>query len=216
MDWLDELDKIIDEFICRSHIEELYGKLETAPNKLQAGYTNGLTILNRPWYFMICWHEYISPMGICVKFSARAWATYRQDYEAKYQSKMNVVEFLKMVQSDRYDMRLSRIDLTADYIDYPNPLTPNTELDPDDLFSPFSYSGRFYLVYNSVPSAARAKCLIYAHAHSTCTGSMACAMRLATTSSNSGRFPASAVRQLWWKKRLPASRYTWQASPTAR
>ena len=69
-DWQDKQDEMIDEFISLSHIEDLYGKLEPATRKLQAGYTNGLTVANRPWHLMICWHEDIPTMGVCVKFSA--------------------------------------------------------------------------------------------------------------------------------------------------
>lgn len=134
MDWLDELDKMIDEFVRLSHIEDLYGELEVATSKLQAGYTNGLTIQDRPWHFMLCWHEDIPNMGICIKFSAHAYAAYREDYEKKYNEKMNIVAFLKMIQSDKYVMRLSRIDLTADYIDYPNPRDSNAPLDPNTLY----------------------------------------------------------------------------------
>ena len=62
------------------------------------------------------------------------YAAYCQDYEKKYQTKMNIVEFLKMVASDIYTMRLSRIDLTADSKDYPNPRDPNGQLAPDTLY----------------------------------------------------------------------------------
>jgi len=134
MDWLDELDKMMATFIRLSRIEELYGPLGTATKKLQAGYTSGLTVQNRPWHFMICWHEDIPTMGLCIKFSAHAYAAYRQDFQEKYQAKMNIVEFLKMVDSDIYVTRLSRIDLTADYKDYPNPRDPNGQLDPDTLY----------------------------------------------------------------------------------
>lgn len=134
MDWSDEMDEMIDEFIQRSHIETLYGKLDAAAAKIQAGYTNGLTILSRPWHFMICWHEDIPTMGICIKFSAHAWAAYCQDYEVKFGQKMNAAVFLRAIKSDIYAMRLSRIDLTADYKDYPNPLAPNMPLDTDTLY----------------------------------------------------------------------------------
>lgn len=134
IDWLDELDKMTDEFIRLSRIEELYGKLENATSKLQAGYTNGLTIANRPWHFMICWHEILPTMGLCIKFSAHAYAAYCRDYEKKYQAKMNIVVFLKQIESDIYTMRLSRIDLTADYKDYPNPRNPARQLDPNTLY----------------------------------------------------------------------------------
>lgn len=134
IDWLNELDKMIDEFTRLSRIEELYGKLENATSKLQAGYTNGVTIANRPWHFMICWHEFLPTMGLCIKFSAHAYAAYCQDYEKKYQEKMNIVVFLKQIESDIYTMRLSRIDLTADYKDYPNPRNPTRQLDPNTLY----------------------------------------------------------------------------------
>lgn len=134
MDWLDELDIIIDEFTRLSRIEELYGKLENATSKLQAGYTDGLTVGNRPWHFMMCWHEENPQMGLCIKFSAHAYAAYRQNFEQKYHAKMNIVEFLKMIRSDLYKMRLSRIDLTADYKDYPNPRDPSKQLDPNTLY----------------------------------------------------------------------------------
>lgn len=138
IDWLDEVDKMIDAFIRLSRIEELYGKLENATSKLQAGYTNGLTIGNRPWHFMICWHEILPTMGLCIRFSAHSYAAYRQDFEKKYQKKyqvkMNIVVFLKMIRSSLYTMRLSRIDLTADYKDYPNPRSPNRQLDPNTLY----------------------------------------------------------------------------------
>lgn len=147
MDWLEELDKIIEEFIKLSHIEELYGELDVATKKIQAGYTNGLTILDRPWHFMVCWHEDIPKMGVCIKFSAHAWVVYRQDYETKYNTKMNVAVFLQMVKSDIYTMRLSRIDLTADYKNYPNPLAPNTHLNPNTLYGQL-IKGR-YVIKNS-------------------------------------------------------------------
>ena len=48
-------------------------------------------------------------MGICVKFSAKALDYYRE------QTGLEIYQFLQMVQSDKYGLRLSRIDLTADY-----------------------------------------------------------------------------------------------------
>lgn len=134
MGWLVEVDKMIEEFVRLSHIEELFGKLESATGKMQAGYTNGLTISDRPWHFMICWHEDMPKMGLCIKFSARAYAVYRQEFECKYHEKINVSAFLKMVQSDIYFMRLSRIDLTADYKDYPSPRDSKALLLPNDIY----------------------------------------------------------------------------------
>ena len=56
-EWPGEIEAMTQEFIRLSHIEELYGPLETADGKIQAGYTDGLTVINRPWRFMLCWHD---------------------------------------------------------------------------------------------------------------------------------------------------------------
>lgn len=134
VDWQDALDKMIKEFIHLSHIKDIYGELRKTARKLQAGYTSGITVADRPWHFMICWHDDIPVMGLCIKYSAQAYAAYCKDYEQAYQVKMNVAEFLKMIQSDIYDMRLSRIDLVADYINYPSPCAPTTPLSPNTLY----------------------------------------------------------------------------------
>lgn len=132
--WEEHGEAIITRFLELSRLEDLFGKMTEATGKIQAGYTQGLTFENRPWHFGIFWHENHPGMGICVKFSAWAWAVYVQDYEAKYGTEMTAAVFLQMVTHDDYTMRLSRIDLTVDYIDYPDPVNPVEYLSPDTLY----------------------------------------------------------------------------------
>ena len=65
-------------------------------------------------------------MGICVKFSAHAWADYQNTFSDIYGTDMNIVEFLRIVQSDKYTARLSRIDMTADYFNFHKSFQPDT------------------------------------------------------------------------------------------
>lgn len=125
MEWLDKLEEMVEKFIELSKIEELFEKLEIATYGLNQGYKNGLTVPNRPWHLVISWNEDWVAMGICIRFSAYAYAVYKQEYENKYNQSINIVDFLHMVQSDIYTTRLSRIDLTADYKNYGKAVNPN-------------------------------------------------------------------------------------------
>lgn len=134
-EWGETVDEMLRVFLVKSRIEVLFGPLGWAIGKLQAGYTHGLTYADRPWHFMIAWHDTYVKMGVCVKFSAFAYASYKQTYKEKYQVELNIATFLQMVQSDKYTTRLSRIDLTADYFDYPDPIIPVNYLDPDSIYN---------------------------------------------------------------------------------
>lgn len=133
--WPEKIDAILEDFLQKSKIESLFGPLGPATAKIQAGYTDGLTYIDQPWYFMVAWHEFYVKMGVCVKFSAYSYAAYKQAYKAAYQTDLNIATFLRMVQSDLYITRLSRIDLTADYKDYPDPIIPNKQLSPDAIYN---------------------------------------------------------------------------------
>lgn len=133
-EWLNRLDAMLEAFLERSKIEELFGPMRDAIKNLPAGYTNGLTYDDKPWYLVIAWHEDYMQMGICVKFSAYAYACYKAEFEKHYHMTF-ISDFLQMVQcEDIYTIRLSRIDFTADYFNYPDPLNPNGYLRPDLLY----------------------------------------------------------------------------------
>jgi len=117
MTWQDTVDTMLYRFLELSHVESIFGELyRTTGSKVIQGYNEGIFAEHQPFYFVICWHEYLQDMGIAVKFSAHAWAFFQAEYEEYFQEKMDVSKFLKMVQSDDiYTTRLSRIDFTADY-----------------------------------------------------------------------------------------------------
>lgn len=125
LQWLASVDEILKEFIDRSKIAKLFGSLVTMKDKCPQGYTNGLTVEGYSWYFCIAWHEYLTNMGVCVKFSAHSWAAYQEEYKENFHEPINVAEFLRMVQGDIYNTRLSRIDLVADYKNYGLSLSPD-------------------------------------------------------------------------------------------
>lgn len=143
--WHVDADNFINQFLKKSKIEEMFGPMNKAETNLQAGYTNGLTYADRPWYLMICWHDYMPSMGVCVRFSAYAWAAYRQRYKELWQSDIDIWTFLHMVQCsyidvdgnkrDVYETRLSRIDVVADYKNYPDLWNPNGALNPDSIYT---------------------------------------------------------------------------------
>lgn len=132
-DWSIVADTMIGTFLECSKLTELFGPMGFA-TKVQAGYTAGLTYADRPWYLMISWHDDFPSMGICVRFSAHAYAAYKEVYNAQFQAEINIVVFLRMVQDAIYTTRLSRIDLTADYFDYEDELLPNRQLSPDLIY----------------------------------------------------------------------------------
>lgn len=145
-DWSTEAERIAEKFISKSKIKDLFGSLEQTNTGLVAGYTHGLTFTNRPWYLMICWNEYYPKMGVCIRFSAHAYAAYRQAFLAKYQTNINIASFVQMIRDDLdYSIKFSRIDLTADYKNYPNPFNNLDYLHPNVIYSSLT-DGLFVIV----------------------------------------------------------------------
>lgn len=134
MVWPTIADRMIEAFLEKSRLSELFGKMENT-NNVQSGYTHGVTFADRPWYLVISWNEDMPNMGVCVRFSAYAYAVYKQEYRQKFQADMNIAILLRMVQDDIYTPRLSRIDLTADYIDYSDELNSNVPFHPDAIYT---------------------------------------------------------------------------------
>jgi len=135
MEWGEKITEVVETFLSKSRLREMFGPMEQVQGKVQAGYTAGLTYINRPWYLMISWNDDMPNMGICVRFSAYAYAVYKQEFVQRYQADMNIAAFLQMVQDDLYMTRLSRIDLTADYKNYPDPLNSYAPLSPDSIYT---------------------------------------------------------------------------------
>lgn len=133
--WGQYVGDMLRVFLLKSRLDILFGQLTPTTIKLQAGYTHGLTYADKPWHFMISWHDTYVRMGVCVRFSAYAYASYKQAFFERYNSELNIATFLRMIQSDKYTTRLSRVDLTADYFDYPDPVISGNFLDPDAIYN---------------------------------------------------------------------------------
>lgn len=109
-DWIEAAGVIIEKFISKADFVSVYG--EAAPEKkAPIGYTTAVTFGEHPFYFAIAYHELHRSMGIIVKFSAQALDYY---CEAKG---IKLYTLLQNTRDSLYTMRLSRIDLTADFID---------------------------------------------------------------------------------------------------
>ena len=135
MDWADIVNEIIDIFLVKSLLMNLFGDDIVRAEKVPAGYTNGLTFDCRPWYLVISWHDDFPSMGICVRFSAHAYASYKEEFKKQFQIDVNIATFLQMIQQNNiYTTRLSRIDLTADYYDYTDDILPNRPFCPDLIY----------------------------------------------------------------------------------
>lgn len=80
LDWDENRKEMIQIFLGNSKLEELYGETVQADKSQQQGYTYSLIFPDKPFHFCISWHEIFGNMGICVHFSALAWATYQTDF----------------------------------------------------------------------------------------------------------------------------------------
>ena len=118
--WSNCSQSIINRFLCLSQFEIILGEFETTTNKLQAGYTCGLTVINKPYYCGIFWNEDMPSMAVCVKMSATALRHYEAETKTNYGQSIFLYRFLQIIQApDIYKTRFSRIDLVVDYYNYP-------------------------------------------------------------------------------------------------
>lgn len=136
--WIKSAYVMINEFIDKSLIEILLGKVVEMNDKKPQAYSQAFTIEDVPWYFAIAVHETFIHMGILIRFSGQALATYQNEYYKKYGESINVAKFLSMIESPLYKFRLSRIDLTADYKNY-------EDLSPHSIYSKLK-DERYYIV----------------------------------------------------------------------
>ena len=155
-DWVTICESFLKEFLERSQIEILFGKMTHRYTGLPAGYISGLSYENKPWYLAIAWHEAQPRMGVCVRFSAYAWASYQMYYFRKYSRPITIADFLAMVRSSLYNIHLTRIDLVADYFDYPDPDNiPGRYLKPDTIYRKINTGEYEVKTYKGMPSVHR-------------------------------------------------------------
>ena len=136
MIWGMIANEMIEEFLKKSKLDHILGGVESTNIGLVQGYTIGYcTSVGRPYHSVICYHDAYENMGVCFKMSAHAYYEYRLAYADEYKEPMNITKFLRMVESDIYSMRVSRIDLTADFFDMPDVIKRQPYLHPDTIYN---------------------------------------------------------------------------------
>ena len=108
--WVALAEEMRWDFEQKADLAKVFGEARVSQN-LPVGYTSGVEYGDHTFYFCIAFHPERYSMGVVVKFSAQALAYY---LKAK---QWQVNDFLQMVQSDRYEIRLSRIDLDLDFLE---------------------------------------------------------------------------------------------------
>lgn len=109
-EWKDLAEHMLWQFEEQSGIRNIFGE-KTYEKKAPEGYTVAYRYGEHSFYFAVAYHDYQSNMGVIVKFSAQSLDFYLQETGLK------LYEFLQNITHPEYSQRLSRIDLTADYID---------------------------------------------------------------------------------------------------
>lgn len=132
--WVQITDEMVETFERKARLEEFFGKLVIATNHKLQGYDNGREV-DREFCLAIGWHDYQPKMGVCVRFSAQAWRAYQMAYKAATGDDITLPDFLRMVQDACYTFRLTRVDLTADYFDYPDITYTGDFLKVDSIYN---------------------------------------------------------------------------------
>ncbi|MBK5244771.1 MAG: replication initiation factor domain-containing protein [Eubacteriaceae bacterium] len=109
-EWEEVAENLIDKFVKKSGFITVYGDMEVEQRPPQ-GYTYAYKFGEHNFYLAVAYHTYQLSMGIAVKLSAQALDYYCEATGLK------VYQFLQKITEKEYTIRLSRIDLTADYID---------------------------------------------------------------------------------------------------
>ncbi|RSL29218.1 hypothetical protein D7Z54_32430 [Salibacterium salarium] len=108
-------NNLINAFLVQSRMLKLFDDFGDSDVKLPEGYTVGYAFINAPFYLCIAYHEAFSKMGVIVKFSAYAWHEYQKRYEEEFNEPIHLHSFFKLIDSDEYEFRLSRIDMCCDF-----------------------------------------------------------------------------------------------------
>ena len=108
--WELHAEVIINTFAQKADFKNVLGR-RTTEEKAPAGYTKAYHYGSHNFYFALAYHPEQKTMGVVVKFSAQALDYYLQHRNIKF------YQFMHIVADKMYSARLSRIDLTADYID---------------------------------------------------------------------------------------------------
>ena len=118
--WEECAELIIENFVRNTKINIVFnGNVKDKIAGNLQGYTRTYDFGLKDYYFAMAYNERVSEMGVCVKFSAKAWSIYQAKYQKIFNEMITLSEFIHMVSDPiKETVRLSRIDMTADYFNY--------------------------------------------------------------------------------------------------
>lgn len=108
-EWQEKAESMISEFSGLANLETVFGSQKELEDKCPQGYTVGYQYGDHPFYFAVAYHPLHPDMGVIIKFSAHSWSVYCKG------NSTSIKRFLKSVESDTYNLRLSRVDFAVDY-----------------------------------------------------------------------------------------------------
>ena len=118
--WEECAELILENFVRNTKINIVFnGNVKDKIAGNLQGYTRTYDFGLKDYYFAMAYNERVSEMGVCVKFSAKAWSIYQAKYQKIFNEMITLSEFIHMVSDPiKETVRLSRIDMTADYFNY--------------------------------------------------------------------------------------------------
>lgn len=118
--WNKYANGIIFRFIKSSKVDVVFnGQLQEMVSGRLQGYSRSYNLGAKDYYFAMAYNENHPTMGVCIRFSARAWAVYQSKYKKLYKREIILSDFLQMVNSSCDEIvRMSRVDMTVDYFNY--------------------------------------------------------------------------------------------------
>lgn len=116
-DWQPLAEKIIKNFIEKSRLEELFGKLDDSDSFKPSGY-DVVYNFNKFLPHAIGYSLNQSEKGILVQTNAHFWTIWQERFTEKFGKNIELYTLFKMIQDPKmYTTHFSRIDLAVDFID---------------------------------------------------------------------------------------------------
>lgn len=117
--WDDTAREYVYKISDTLNLETLFGQIYIIDKTCVQGYTNTYQFGMHPFNFGVCYHEYITSMGVVINYSAQALSFYKKAYESTFQKNIEVYDILKklILAFPNETVHLTRIDMVADFID---------------------------------------------------------------------------------------------------
>lgn len=141
--WDVVAEGIIQQIEAVLKLKMIFGSKQKAETSNIQGYNKGYTYGEHSFYFRVCYHEYENGMGVAIRFSAQSLLYYKTKYQELYGKIVEPYEIIgNLTNALDYTVRLSRIDLYADFIN-------EEDIAVDDLRKDLE-SGKYQVYSNSI------------------------------------------------------------------